>query len=119
MGLATCRLPVSSLGASPLESLVSFANQLKDSFTGPVKWRGDSRCGAGYPLHNGKLSECDPDGFHCCNSTNHCGNTTGDCTCDNCIDYKGKIIRVYSRSEYVTGSVHYFLKLVFEETNFF
>ena len=64
-------------------------------FTAPVKWRGDSKCGAKYPLHNGKLSECNPDGEnHCCSDSGQCGKTDDECNCDNCIDYKGKIFRV-------------------------
>ena len=95
MPLHFCYLIFNNLSVATVAS-----QKLEYSFTAPMIWRGDNRCGADFPLHNGKISECNPDGeFHCCNSTSHCGKTSDDCECDNCIDYKGKIIKVYSRFE--------------------
>ena len=56
---------------------------------GTQKWRYDGRCGGNYPLPDGTLSQCDPDGDKpCCGEFGECGNTTEHCTCRTCTDYK-------------------------------
>ena len=58
---------------------------------GKQMWRYDGMCGNGYPLPNTMLAECDPDGERpCCNGRFNgiCGNTTEDCTCEDCTDYR-------------------------------
>ena len=54
-------------------------------------WRNDGTCGSGYPLRNGKATQCDPDGENpCCSDIwdGECGNTTEHCSCWGCTDYK-------------------------------
>ena len=58
---------------------------------GTQKWRYDGRCGILYPLPDGSISQCDPDGeVPCCDNVmaGKCGNTTDQCSCENCADYK-------------------------------
>ena len=56
------------------------------------KWRDNGRCGVrDYPLPDGRPSECDPYGeYPCCRYSwkSRCGNTSGDCICKDCIDYR-------------------------------
>ena len=54
-----------------------------------LRWRRDGICGDHRPLSDGTKSECDPDGEKpCCNDYSRCGNTTEDCTCEHCVDYR-------------------------------
>ena len=51
------------------------------------------RCGRKHPQPDGMygLAECDPDGdYPCCETafSEKCGNTTEDCSCVGCIDYR-------------------------------
>ncbi|KAJ8034625.1 Neurotrypsin [Holothuria leucospilota] len=54
------------------------------------RWvRSDGRCGPQYPFTNGQPGECDPDSeWSCCSESGWCGNSTDNCTCDGCIDYR-------------------------------
>ena len=53
-------------------------------------WRNDGRCGSGHRLPDGTPAQCDPDGKNpCCNRYDgECGNTTKQCSCQWCTDYK-------------------------------
>ena len=56
-----------------------------------LKWRNDGLCGVNYPLPDGSLSQCDPDGDKpCCSDYwyGECGNTTENCNCENCVNYR-------------------------------
>ena len=58
---------------------------------GTMKWRYDGRCGYNFPLPDGTIGQCDPDGDKpCCGDSRdgECRNTTEDCTCSYCIDYR-------------------------------
>ena len=58
---------------------------------GTQKWRYDRLCGLYVPLPDGTPAQCDPDGENpCCSSSavGVCGNTTEDCSCDYCTDYR-------------------------------
>eukprot|EP00058_Branchiostoma_floridae_P024996 XP_002610486.1 hypothetical protein BRAFLDRAFT_85627 [Branchiostoma floridae] len=66
---------------------------LKPGGLGPVapkKWRDDYRCGPGYPAEDGNPAECDPDSIYPCCSPygNWCGNTSDECDCPGCTDYR-------------------------------
>ncbi|XP_070575294.1 uncharacterized protein [Ptychodera flava] len=55
------------------------------------RWRDDLRCGASFPLANGRPSECNPNGIYpCCSPAAWCGNTRAHCRCSSCIDYSRK-----------------------------
>ena len=58
--------------------------------SGAHMWRDDGHCGRNYPLPDGTVSECDPDGKNpCCSDRwGECGSTTEHCSCRRCIDYK-------------------------------
>ena len=58
---------------------------------GKQKWRNDGKCGKSYSLPDGTSSQCNPDGENpCCSDRldGECGNTTENCTCDDCSDYR-------------------------------
>ena len=58
---------------------------------GKQMWRYDGKCGSDNPLPDGTAAQCDPDGENpCCNNLKdgECGNTTKQCTCLGCIDYR-------------------------------
>ena len=58
---------------------------------GGKKWRYDGKCGGGYPLPDGTMAECDPDGVKsCCDAMGECGNEYRQCYCDICLDYRLK-----------------------------
>ena len=53
------------------------------------RWRDDNRCGINYPLPDGTLAQCNPDGVYpCCSNHDWCGNTYDHCACAGCIDYR-------------------------------
>ena len=53
------------------------------------RWRDDNRCGINYPLPDGTLAQCNPDGVYpCCSNHDWCGNTYDHCACTGCIDYR-------------------------------
>ena len=67
------------------------------------KWRYDGRCGADYPLPDGTVSQCDPDGDKpCCSHywNGDCGNTADHCSCRYCTNYT----RVYREWEESGGT---------------
>ena len=62
---------------------------------GKKKWRYDGKCGKDSPLPDGSPAQCDPDGKNpCCEDIEEawngasCGNTTSQCTCNRCVDYR-------------------------------
>ena len=59
---------------------------------GKLKWRRDERCGADNLLPDFKQGQCDPDGDKpCCDNwygNGRCGNTTRECSCSNCVDFR-------------------------------
>ena len=58
---------------------------------GEQRWRYDGKCGSYYPLPDGSVTGCDPDGENpCCSNkwNGECGNTTKHCSCRSCKDYK-------------------------------
>ena len=58
---------------------------------GTLKWRYDGNCGVKYPLPDGAISQCDPDGEKpCCSDglLGQCGKTKLHCHCKNCTDCK-------------------------------
>ena len=59
---------------------------------GTQMWRYDGKCGENFPLPNGIAAQCDPDGENPCCSDRYwngeCGNTTEQCSCSSCTDYK-------------------------------
>ena len=53
------------------------------------RWREDSYCGENYPLPDGNVTECDPDGnTRCCGDYIFCGNRDFQCYCTTCTDYR-------------------------------
>ena len=68
---------------------------------GTQKWRYDGKCGSEYPLPDGTVGQCDPDGDKpcCCDDWSHgvCGNTTAHCNCNYCTDYR-RIYREWRES---------------------
>ena len=67
------------------------------------KVRSDRRCGAEFPLDDGKASECDGEGpNYCCSKFGYCG--PGAAHCDGGVDYrpasalKGNFKVIYSLS---------------------
>ena len=63
-----------------------------------IKWRKDFRCGSYYSLSDGNSSECDPNGWNpCCSSNRWCGFTAEYCLCSGCVDYR--IMRELIKSE--------------------
>ena len=65
---------------------------IRSSDSDTKRWRDDGKCGAEFPLRDGKPSECDPTGISpCCNEDperSACGNTQDYCVCDKCQDYR-------------------------------
>ena len=58
---------------------------------GTQKWRYDGKCGRDYPLPDGTVSQCDPDGDKpCCSNSEFgwCSNMKSECICTDCIDYR-------------------------------
>ena len=68
---------------------------LKDWEESGLRWRYDGRCGINFPLPDGTLSECDPDGENlCCDiRTGRCGNAS----VSDCVDYR-RIYREWRES---------------------
>ena len=65
-----------------------FLKQWEDS-GGTLKCRYDGKCGSRYPLPDGTLGQCDPDGEKpCCSAEGECGSTAEHCSCSFCTDYK-------------------------------
>ena len=57
---------------------------------GTQKWRYDKKCGFHYPLPDGTVSQCHPDGDKpCCSDklNGRCGNTAEHCSCMFCTNY--------------------------------
>ena len=51
--------------------------------------RQDRRCGAQFPLSDGKPSECDGASEKpCCSKWGYCGPGSDHCDCDGCTDYR-------------------------------
>ena len=66
-----------------------FARKWEES-GGKIKWKKDRRCGTQYLLHDGNVTECDPDGVYPCCSDDYiglCGNTADDCSTRNSVNY--------------------------------
>lgn len=54
-----------------------------------IPYRDDNRCGGEYFAPNGAVAICNADGeYPCCSSQNWCGNTSNQCECHTCIDYR-------------------------------
>ena len=83
---ANGELSCNGLGTERLKLFIALFH-VKDDH---LSWRGDLRCGAGFPV-NGVASECDPEGeFPCCSNVEDggwCGNTEKHCLCETCLDY--------------------------------
>ena len=65
---------------------------------GKIKWRKDRRCGTQYPLPDGNVTECDPDGIYPCCSNKYkglCGNTADACSAPYSVDYT--FVREFAR----------------------
>ena len=76
---------------------------------GTQRWRSDGRCGYLYRLPDGSPVQCDPYGDKpCCNddARGWCGNTSSDCGCYFCTDYR----RVYKDWKDSNGTVKWIYK---------
>ena len=53
--------------------------------------RSDRRCGSEFPLPDGTISECDPNGAnYCCSKWGYCGPGAEHCDCPECVDYRNE-----------------------------
>merc|ERR1712117_625937 len=63
-------------------------NELLPAFTwatNSTDWRPDARCGAEYPLPDGRPGQCDPNGkWPCCSPAGWCGDSDDHCKCEGC-----------------------------------
>ena len=68
------------------------------------KVRSDRRCGEEFPLSDGSISECDPNGAnYCCSKWGYCGPGAEHCDCPECVDYRNEnspgnavVLEIYS-----------------------
>merc|ERR1712117_981209 len=52
-------------------------------------WRPDNRCGANYPLPDGRPGQCNPNGkWPCCSPGGWCGDSDAHCKCSGCTDFR-------------------------------
>jgi len=67
-------------------------NELLPAFTwatNSTDWRPDARCGAKYPLPDGRPGQCDPNGkWPCCSPGGWCGDSDDHCKCKGCTDFR-------------------------------
>jgi len=67
-------------------------------------WRPDNRCGAKYPLPDGRPGQCNPNGkWPCCSPGGWCGDSYWHCECDGCNDFR---LQAWNPETAVCGPQH-------------
>jgi len=68
-------------------------------------WRPDNRCGAKYPLPDGRPGQCNPNGkWPCCSPGGWCGDSYWHCECQRCNDFR---LQAWNPDSAVCGLQHF------------